>query len=87
MLRNLPLLLAVAVVVWAAVECIQTPQPEVRNLPKLAWIAVILLLPFVGAVAWLFAGRPVRGGGGPGRPRPMSKPHGPDDDPDFLRRL
>jgi hypothetical protein len=52
---------------------------------------MILLLPLVGGVAWLIAGRPVsildtvlgpRGGDGPPR-----GPLGPDDDPDFLKGL
>ena len=31
-----------------------------RNLPKVAWLLLILLFPVVGPVAWLLAGRPTR---------------------------
>jgi hypothetical protein len=74
------------------VDCIQTDDAQVRGLPKLLWLLLILLFPVVGAIAWFIAGRPQRGaadsgpsGRGPShRPPP---PRGPDDDPDFLRRL
>jgi hypothetical protein len=90
MLRLLPGLLTVALTVYAAVDCIQTEEQSVRNLPKLVWVFLILLFPVAGPASWLIAGRPQRSapgsrGGGPGhRSQP---PRGPDDDPDFLRRL
>lgn len=87
MLRYLPLLLALGVVVWALVECLQTPSPQVRTLPKLVWVLVIVVLPLLGALAWFVAGRPARNAGGGGAGRRLPGPMGPDDDPDFLRRL
>jgi hypothetical protein len=90
MIRLLPWLLTIAVTVYAVVDCIQTDDAQVRGLPKLLWLLLILLFPIVGAIAWFIAGRPLRGspgrpGGGPThRPPP---PRGPDDDHDFLRRL
>ena len=87
MLRYLPLLLILAVVVWALVECLQTASAQVRGLPKAAWVAVIVLLPVVGAVAWFLAGRPTQRRRGGGSGPSVSRPLGPDDDPDFLRRL
>lgn len=95
MIRLLPWLLTIAVTVYAVVDCIQTDDAQVRGLPKVLWLLLILLFPIVGAIAWFIAGRPQRGapgrgpGGGPGRGpshRPPP-PRGPDDDPDFLRRL
>ena len=87
MIRVLPWLLSIALTVYAVVDCIQTDEPRVRNLPKLLWILLILVFPVVGPIAWLVAGRPQRG---PAGRRPTSRPQpprGPDDDPDFLRRL
>ena len=92
MIRLLPWLLTIAVTVYAVVDCIQTEDAQVRGLPKLLWLLLILLFPIVGAIAWFIAGRPQRGAAGRGpagrgpthRPPP---PRGPDDDPDFLRRL
>jgi hypothetical protein len=30
----------------------------IRNLPKTLWIVIVLVLPDVGSIAWLIAGRP-----------------------------
>ncbi|MGN6243032.1 MAG: PLDc N-terminal domain-containing protein [Motilibacteraceae bacterium] len=44
--------------VFALVDCIQTDESLVRNLPKAAWVLLIVLVPLVGSIAWLAAGRP-----------------------------
>jgi len=89
-LRYLPVLVVLGVTIYALIECIQTPDDEVRNLPKIVWVILILLFDIVGSIAWFVAGRSQtrpgsiqRGRTGP-PPRP---PRGPDDDPDFLRKL
>lgn len=45
---------------FALVDCITTPGPLCRNLPKLLWVVIVVLLSTVGAVLWLVAGRPRR---------------------------
>jgi hypothetical protein len=92
MIRLLPWLLTIAVTLYAVVDCIQTDDAQVRGLPKLLWLLLILLFPIVGSIAWFIAGRPQRGtaGRGPAGRGPSHRPpppRGPDDDPDFLRRL
>lgn len=42
---------------WALIDCIVTPKDEVRNLPKVLWVVLIVLLWVIGAVAWTFLGR------------------------------
>lgn len=62
---KLELLVAVAAFalwVFCLVDAIGTPDAVVRNLPKVGWILVILLFPFVGSIAWLVAGRPETAG-------------------------
>ncbi len=90
MIRFLPWLAALVVAVYSVVDCIQTPEDEVRGLPKIVWVFVILLFPFAGSAAWWVAGRP-KPLSLPGRPTPTDRrrsgPIGPDDDPDFLRKL
>lgn len=93
------LLYAVPAVVtlYAFIDCLLTPGAVARTLPRWVWLLVVVLLPFVGAVAWLLAGRPVaeprdlRAGvaGAAARvARGRSRgPVAPDDDPSFLRRL
>lgn len=85
MLRYLPFLLILALWIYAFVDCLNTPENEVRGLPKIAWVFVILLFGevLVGPVAWLAAGRPRRA---PARATERQWV-APDDNPDFLRSL
>jgi len=89
MLRVLVWLAVLALTVYAVVDCAQSEERRVRTLPKVLWVVLILVLPLVGPIAWLIAGRPEQPGtprlGGPSRRE--GPPRGPDDDPDFLRRL
>ena len=87
MLRVLPVVAAILLLVFTLVDCAQSPDARVRNLPKWVWLILILLVPLAGPVAWLFGGRPVVGA--PARPQPTAPrpPRAPDDDPDFLAKL
>ncbi len=82
MSRALSLLAVIGFLVFCLVDCFQTPEERVRNLPKVIWVLLILVVPVAGGVAWLVAGRTTAHPPGPGR-RPMA----PDDDDDFLRGL
>jgi len=90
MVRYLPMLLAVALLLHSFIDCASADARRVRNLPKAAWFLVILM-PIVGPLAWLFAGRPpresqswpLRPGSRPEQPRTLA----PDDDPAFLEAL
>jgi Phospholipase_D-nuclease N-terminal len=81
--------------VYALVDCIQTADKDVSGLPKLGWLAVIVLLPIIGPAAWLIAGRAssratsgLRWPAGPASAqRPARRMVAPDDDPEFLRQL
>ncbi len=46
--------------VYCLVDVIGRGEDGVRHLPKLAWIVVVLLFPFVGSLAWLLVGRESR---------------------------
>lgn len=82
MLRILPIVVSLALSIYCVIDCVQSEDHQVRGLPKLLWVFVILLFPIAGSVAWLFAGRPKR------TPPPRRQiPRGPDDDPDFLKGL
>lgn len=85
--RVLMVLIPLAVTIYALVDAIQTEDPNVKHLPKLVWILLILVFTPIGAIAWFLAGRqrrPRTERGGRNYPR---APRGPDDDPDFLRNL
>ncbi len=87
-------ILLIALWAYCIFDVISTDEALVRNMPKVLWLVVVILLPTVGSVAWLVLGRPVGAGLRPGdtapyRPSPRSAPRalGPDDDPTFLARL
>jgi hypothetical protein len=93
MLRTLPFLIEVVLLVACLVDALQSPPEQVRSLPRWTWILLIILVPFAGPIAWLFAGRPRRGAA-PTQPvwplRDFSaqpRTIAPDDDPEFLRTL
>ncbi len=46
--------------VYCVLNIVTTPEDEIRNLPKLAWLVLVVILPLVGGVAWLLGGRPQR---------------------------
>ncbi|MCE1174369.1 MAG: PLD nuclease N-terminal domain-containing protein [Propionibacteriales bacterium] len=88
----------IALLVFCLIDAVQTPDSAMRNLPKWAWIVLIIILPVVGPVAWLIAGRPhktqnsapwpsTRTAGFPEYERPRRAPRAPDDDPEFLATL
>ena len=85
-------------VVYCVLNVITTPEEQVRNLPKLLWLLLVLLFPIIGGVAWLVAGRPQRPPaslpykGNRGIPPEYDRPGrataaSPDDDEAFLRSL
>ena len=82
-MRGLLVIGTLLLVVYALVDCLRRPGDQVRGLPKALWVALIVALPVVGALAWLLVGRG-RGSTGPTR---RQRPVAPDDDPDFLWRL
>ena len=61
MLRFLPVIIHMALLVYALIDCIQTESIIVRNLDKTMWVFIIILVPVVGPIAWLVAGRPASG--------------------------
>ncbi|GGS12363.1 membrane protein [Streptomyces humidus] len=94
MLRYLPFLLVLALWIYAFIDCLNTPEEEVRGLPKVVWVIIILLFGevLVGPVAWLVAGKvrhaPVGGATSAGSPRARQTEWvAPDDNPEFLKSL
>ncbi|MFJ1753092.1 PLD nuclease N-terminal domain-containing protein [Kitasatospora sp. NPDC088134] len=96
MLRIVPVVALLALWVWAFIDCLTTPEDEVRHLPKVVWVIVVLFFPLLGSIAWLVAGKdrtrrrrvpwpsgPTAGYPEYERPRPLA----PDDDPEFLASL
>ena len=75
-----------------------TAEPTlVRNLPKVMWLILVIVLFDIGGLAWLILGRPLNTGFVPGQPeyRPSPRPIdttprraiGPEDSPEFEDRI
>ncbi|WP_026819588.1 PLD nuclease N-terminal domain-containing protein [Arthrobacter castelli] len=98
-MRGILVILLVALIVYAAIDCIMSDAAKVRSVPKAAWIAIIVLIPVIGALLWLVLGRPLAqaprqqpggqqpGGQQPGGQQARRRPTSPDDDPHFLNNL
>ncbi|WP_051338308.1 PLD nuclease N-terminal domain-containing protein [Streptomyces flavidovirens] len=93
MLRYLPFLLVLALWIYAFIDCLNTPEEEVRHLPKVVWVIIVLLFGevLIGPIAWLAVGK-VRKGAGNGTPAEWRRGRkqqwvAPDDNPDFLKSL
>ncbi|GAA3211553.1 PLDc N-terminal domain-containing protein [Actinocorallia longicatena] len=77
-------LLLLALWIYCLFDVATAASVDVRALPKPLWLVVVLLLPDVGAIAWLLLGRPrVLAAASAGRLAAA----GPDDDEEFLRGL
>ena len=99
-LYSLLMLLDLALLVVALIDCLSAEEFAIRALPRVAWVFLILLFSPIGAIAWFVAGRPPRairmsngemwrpGSGFPESERPKrGGPVAPDDDPEFLRNV
>jgi Phospholipase_D-nuclease N-terminal len=51
-------LVTLALWLYSLVDVISRGEGEIRNLPKLWWILIVLFFPFAGSIAYLVAGRP-----------------------------
>ena len=80
-------LVALAVTIYALIECARTRPSDVRSLPKTGWIAAIILLPLIGAGLWFWLGRPAASTYEKPNQARRQATGAPDDDPDFLRNL
>jgi hypothetical protein len=96
--RGVPVLLLVLLWLYCLFDAIGSDPARVRNLPKGAWVLIVLVFPDVGSVLWLVAGRPrgpqrsVPYKGNTGIPPEYDRPgravaQSPDDDAAFLEQL
>jgi len=56
-------LLVVALMVFALVDIIRRDDAQVKFMPKLVWLLLVVLLPFIGSVLWFGIGREYPEGG------------------------
>jgi hypothetical protein len=58
-------LVAFALFVVALLDVIMRREDQIKHLPKIAWVFIVILLPLVGAILWFAIGREY-----PSSPRP-----------------
>jgi hypothetical protein len=87
--------LEILLTVLALISCLSAEEGEIRALPRIVWVILILLFPLVGSIVYFAAGRPVKatpagqwrpGSGFPEAERP-ARTTAPDDDPAFLKAI
>ena len=71
----------VILTVYTLVDCAVFDRKRIRGLPRWVWIFVIVLVPLIGPLLWLFVGH------GRATPSRSFRSVAPDDDLDFLRGL
>jgi hypothetical protein len=81
----------IALAVVALISCLSVEEGEIRALPRMVWVLIILFFPLIGSIAWFVAGRPLpverTGTARPTFPARERRQVAPDDDPDFLKSL
>lgn len=82
MIRVLLIVAVVMLTIYCVVEVAQARGFQVRAMPRWLWAFVVICVPVVGPVCWLFFGRPMSST----RQQPRGS-RAPDDDEDFLRGL
>lgn len=57
--------LVIALMIGALIDLITRDQSQVKHLPKMAWIVIVILLPLIGSILWFAIGREYGGAGIP----------------------
>jgi cytochrome c-type biogenesis protein CcmH/NrfG len=76
-------LLTTGVAVYALIDLVRSRADQVQRLPRLVWALIVIALPLLGGLAYLFLGRVTDKTPAPQRPGVLA----PDDDPTFLATL
>jgi hypothetical protein len=76
-------LMVVILSIYTLVECAMFDRGRIRGLPRWVWVFVIILVPVIGPLLWLFVGRGRNEVPGVHTARSFA----PDDDPEFLKKL
>ncbi len=85
-------LISLGLAIYALIDVIRTPDASVPHLPKWGWIVLLVVMPFVTSIVWLFLRprslRPPRTSAFPEYERPgRAKGLTSESDEEFLRRV
>lgn len=98
--RLLVVIIPLALLIYAFIDCVRTPEESMPSgIPKPLWL-VLIIFPVLGPLAWILISRIARAASTspsgrsvvwssetPRRPVRRPGPVAPDDDPEFLARL
>lgn len=75
-------ILMIALMIGALIDIIKRDDSQVKHLPKMVWVILVVLLPLIGSILWFTLGREY-GEGGVSLPRmprrePRTNPPAPD---------
>lgn len=56
-------ILIIALMIGALIDVITRDDSQVKYLPKMVWIIIVILLPLIGSALWFALGREYAGGG------------------------
>lgn len=73
------IVIAVAFTLYSLVDAAMTDHLRARGVPKPVWIVLIVVLPVIGGLLWMFIGKGAI-------PSTAQAPAAPDDDPRFSGR-
>lgn len=73
-------ILVIALMIGALIDIITRDESQVKHLPKLVWIIIVILLPLIGGILWFALGREYgESGMRMPRMRRVERPAGPVD--------
>ena len=49
--------LTLGLLIFALIDVITSDESQIKHLPKLVWVLLIVFLPLVGSIIWLVAGK------------------------------
>ncbi|GAB3634053.1 hypothetical protein GCM10027421_34060 [Microbacterium shaanxiense] len=56
-------ILIIALMIGALIDVITRDDSQVKYLPKMVWVIIVILLPLIGSALWFALGREYSGGG------------------------
>ena len=74
--RYLPIIIVALLTIYCVVEVAQAEPYAVRRMPRWLWATFVICVPLIGALCWLFFGRPTAESRGErsGKGRPLQWP-------------
>lgn len=80
-------IISIGLAVYAIADIVRTDESRVRALPKIFWVLLVVIVPLVGAIVWIWVGKERETTAPSSFDRPARRPVAPDDDVRFLDQI